>query len=433
MSRRRVAVVGMPGAEPDRLAEALNRHGLDTSASWVRHRDRWSVPTDRACVVVALDVSADAGDEEMRLLHDLAAGDRPVALVATCVDRIPEWPHAVARSREVLDPGKRLALFAVAVDGADQGESGADGGVSDLAEWVRRAEPGTHVPELTALEPPFPGESALGVPGAPTPVVRTPVVSTSPDAVSPRGTSRGNRLSGLRAGLTAARADAVTATREVLQALAVTADRACSEMDPRHAAAYTDWLRRAVGMVGESADRMLAARLEQVRAAAVLGLGTGSARAEHSVPALPAPGAPLPAAPSGRAAGEDAVVLLLGATAGLGAGRMVVAPMAEWAGLGWIGTVLTVFTGVVLAAWIVGVRRAAAARTALKRWTTDTITMSRTGMEHRLAARLGAAEAHVSREIWTRTQQRRAEPSTAERPTVVNATVVHATRGIADG
>ncbi|MGO3326804.1 hypothetical protein [Gordonia sp. (in: high G+C Gram-positive bacteria)] len=361
-------VVGVIGADPEGLAAALGGA---------------AEPAGEGAVVLALDLSCAPGAEERELLCDLADRGVSTALVATRVDRYHDWPGLVARAREALDPDRRLALFAVSVQ--------TGGGLDDLTRWCASVEPGESVPvrPRTAIV-------ALGT-------TRYSARIERPQAVGP---SRADRLAGVRAGVGATRADVLTATRESIQGLAVTADRMCARVRRRDVDAYTRWMSDAVAAVDVAADALLTERLDRVRSVAALGSSDGGgSRAPNSPPSSATTGVLAPP-PERRPGAEDAVMLLFGVTAGFGAGRMLVSPMVQWAGLGWTGTVLTALTGLAAAAWIVGVRRTASTRAALRRWTSDTVALRRTALEHRLATRLSEVETVVGRQAWNRTPAR---------------------------
>ncbi|MCF8605288.1 hypothetical protein L5I01_18210 [Gordonia sp. HY442] len=371
-----VHVVGVVGADPDGLAAALG----GTSSVWDDAGD-WDAAG--RCAVVALDLSGEPGAEERDLLADLADRGMSTALVATRVDRYPDWPDLVARARAILDPDRRLALFAVSVE--------TGGGLDDVRRWCGDVEPG----ESTPVRPPT-EVVTLGTTRCAGGVVRP----------LPGGPSRADRLTGIRAGVSAARTDVVTAARESIQGLAVAADRVCARVRRRDADAYTQWLSDAVAAVDAAADALLAERLDRVRAVAALGASEIGGPSPPSPPVNPPRSGVVAPPPERRPNAEDAVMLLFGVTAGFGAGRVLVSPMVQWAGLGWTGAALTALTGLAVAAWIVGVRRTASTRTALRRWTSDTVTLRRTALEHRLAAQLSDVEAAVGRQAWNRTPAR---------------------------
>ncbi len=362
--------VAVAGIGADRLADLIVARGVDVDT------------TGCHAAILVIDPTSDVGSEEFEALDSSADDAVPTALVICDAERDPDWPAAAARAREALDPDRRLALFAVSVaDGA---------GVDDLVEWCGHPDTG----------PPVRGARSSPTAMRPLPAVAS---SAAPSSAAPRsepGPGRSERLTGLRAGLAAARTEAVTAARESAQALAVSADQACSRVRRRDNDAYCAWVVESLDAVSAVAETTLDERIRHVRRVAAIGLpGMDTA----DVPVGPV-AASIQAPPRRSGGAEDALVLLLGVTAGFGAGRMLVAPIVE----GWfLGGVVTAAVGLLLAAWVVGVRRTAGARTALRRWTVDTVGLSRTALEHRLVARVAAVEAHAGREIWNRTAARR--------------------------
>ncbi|MCF8588782.1 hypothetical protein [Gordonia liuliyuniae] len=360
-------VVGTAGGDPGALAAAI---GGDVDAD----------PACR-CAVVVLDLSCDPGAEERELLAMLADRGTSTALVATRVERYPDWPALAERARDVLDPDRRLAMFAVSV--------ATGGGLNELRQWCSTlgaaAAAGSSVPTRP-----------------PTEVIA--LASAEPRRAPQPAPTRADRLAGVRAGVTAARADVVTSAREAFQGLGVTAERVCGGLRPRDADAYTRWLSSAIAAVDAAAQSLLIDRLDRVHTVAALGLDDATGGPLRQLP--PSTGT-VPSPPERRPSAEDAVVLLFGVTAGFGVGRMLVTPMVQWAGLGWAGAVLTALTGLAVAAWIVGVRRTASVRAALRKWTADTVTLSRTAAEHRLVAQLSAVEVGVGRHTWNRMPVRR--------------------------
>ncbi|MFZ2510671.1 MAG: hypothetical protein WAW85_06230, partial [Gordonia sp. (in: high G+C Gram-positive bacteria)] len=118
-----------------------------------------------------------------------------------------------------------------------------------------------------------------------------------------------------------------------------------------------------------------------------------------------------------RICADELVLLALGASAGLGAGRVTVAPLLEWAGFGGLGTVLTVLIGLAVAAGVVAVRRQGAARAALRREASESIAAMRGTVEHAVAVGLSVTEAQISRDLPVR--PRVVEPNgAAVRPTL---------------
>lgn len=376
------AVVGTVGAEPAELARLLG--DCDPAAG--------SAGSGPAAGVLALDLSTTVGDEERRLLAGLAAGGGPVALAGVGAGLDPGWPGRLAAARAILDPGRRLPVFAVCLEAARAAAPGAgDGGVAALAAWCAD-------PDSAAGAGPEPAATPGRVDG--TGAVRA--AAPAPD--------RAERLAGARAGFAQVRAATAADLRAGAAALTAAADEAAAGLR-RDRPVFAGWLHAALAGYSRHSCARLSAELDLVCGAALLGLPRGDGPASGSLSAGPAAPPPVPLRPAPRrAAAEDALVLVLGASAGLGLGRMLVAPLVAWAGLGAAGTVLTVLAGLAAAAGVVGVRRAAAETAALRRGAAEAVAGTRNALESVAAARIGAAEARLSRELWNRTRPVSVQP-----------------------
>ncbi len=391
-SGRETRVVGTAGAEPDELARLLGAAGVS------------GVALERAELaggagVLALDLSTSVGEEERLLLAGLAGRGGPLALAGVGAGLDPDWPVRLAAARAVLDPHARLPVFAICLEAARAGGTG-DGGVAALAQWC--ADPGT----------PEPGTRPVVVPAGR--AVAAAAASANPPLDPAHG--RAERIAGARAGLAQVRAATAADLRAGAAELARAADEAVVRLGGPGRADFADWLATALTGYVEQAERRLSTGLDRVRGAALLGLppdgadpdgavagpggGSGGAWAEDGVSAEPVPLRPGPRRP----VAEDGVLLALGASAGLGLGRMLVAPLIAWAGLGAAGTVLTVLAGLAVAAGVVAVRRSAAEVAALRRGAAEAVAGTRGVLENAAAARIGAAEARLSRELWNRTR-----------------------------
>ncbi|MGB6246703.1 hypothetical protein, partial [Gordonia sp. (in: high G+C Gram-positive bacteria)] len=370
-----LVVAGTAGAEPAALADALRAGGWSGEIAVVERPAQLAAhpgPIDAA--ILALDSSMPASHEEEALLAELGRRAIPTALTACRVDAFPAWPQAVAVSRTMLDPGRRLPLFAVATVLADV--PGAASGVDDLVDWCR--------------EPP-----KLAVPDTAVPdSADRPAIGT--DARAPRavpGPGRADRVAGLRAGVVATRAELVTAVRTATTDLGVT----IAETEP--AAGFEDWLR---GVLDELDRRVMATavhRLDQVCGVATRG-SAGAAMTVGPVRAPQTGAEPAPAPPPAGRRSEDLMVILVGASLGFGVGRMVIAPALHWAGFGVAGTVLSIAAGLLLACWVVLVRRTGTHRAQLHRWAAATVAARRAGLEYRIGAYAAAVEAQCGRAIW---------------------------------
>ncbi len=363
---RGIAVVGTAGASPAMLTARLNDlAGSAGSGEPVR--------------VLALDLSTAAGTEEADLLARLLAAGGPVALVGVGAGRVIGWPQRLAAVRDRLDPRHRLAVFAVALDAEPE-----SGGLAELARWCA-------APEWVS-RPSAPEDGALPAGSAPPTPPRQP-------ASGDGAMTRADRLTGARAGLTELRVQLSGQIRVGAQELNQHVSTACDRLRRRDVPVFDRWLEAALNRYREVVLASLAAGTEQVRAAALV--GTGGSRV-----ALPAPPVssvvPLTGEVRSRLSADELVLLALGGSAGLGAGRVTAAPLLAWAGLGGLGTALTVLIGLAVAAGVVAVRRQGAARAATRRAASESIAVARGIVEQAVAAGLSAAEAQISRDLPVR-------------------------------
>lgn len=369
-----LVIAGTAGAEPDSLAEALSRNGWSGEivvAGTPEVAASSAPPADLA--ILALDPSMPADDEEVRFLTAFASAATPTALVVCGVESFPSWPRTLAASRARLDRDRRLPVFATAAALLD--EPGCASGIPELAAWC------ADLPDRACV-PRRPSDGA----------------GIASGAASSQAALRADRLAGLRTGVVAARGEAASSTRAALAELSAMVPDVCA------ADGFADWLPGVLDGVEQRSLALFRHRLAQVRAAALCGLDAdGAAPMPDPVVASDRPAAP----PRRRAGPDDVLLLVLGASMGFGVGRMVLAPALSWAGLGTVGTVLSLAAGLLLALWVVSVRRESAERARIERWAVELIAARRSAVEQWIGAHAGAMEAHVTREIWNRTRTAR--------------------------
>ncbi|CAM3332913.1 hypothetical protein [Tsukamurella hominis] len=115
---------------------------------------------------------------------------------------------------------------------------------------------------------------------------------------------------------------------------------------------------------------------------------------EPAVPVLPRPDPP--DAPAYRRRPEDFAVLILGASAGLGIGRAVAAPLEALGALRWLALPISLAVGLAAAVWLLRVRRRSAARADRRNRADAAAARFRQRVEAELAAALVAAEADAA-------------------------------------
>lgn len=115
---------------------------------------------------------------------------------------------------------------------------------------------------------------------------------------------------------------------------------------------------------------------------------------EPAVPVLPRPDPP--EAPAHRRRPEDLAVLILGASAGLGIGRAVAAPLEALGALRWLALPISLAVGLAAAVWLLRVRRRSTVRADRRSWADAAAAGFRQRVEFELAAALVAAEADAA-------------------------------------
>lgn len=346
--------------------------------------------TDAALAVVVIDAGrADAAAMAPVVQRYLADVGR-VALVCNHIDVFWDWPVLLRKCRDEVDPLRLCAVFAVTSAAADEPASG----IAALVDWLHD--------ESTHDEPATIRRAGLTAAAS---ALRT-VVPDAPDVVAlrrrrvvltaDRDRGRADRLAALRAGVADCRAVSASSTHARLRGLSeeavVRADRVATRRDAAHLSA---WVTAQIESCVRSATDHLGAQLDRIAAVALLGIDARpdplgrTAGVAPSARALPGPG---------RVA-DDALVMMFGASTGLGVGRLVASQLAGVGLVGWVSTAATAVVGLAIALWVVRTRRQAALRTAMRSWVGQTCADARGRIDQLTAMALNDAESRVSAAI----------------------------------
>ncbi|WP_238423132.1 hypothetical protein [Gordonia sp. 'Campus'] len=385
-----VLVLGTEGVGVRTLAGACGALApeLDVAA-----RTDPAVPPGVALVVV--DPSSSVGEEERLLVDRARAQVGTVALVCTKIDAFWEWPRIVRGHRKTLDPFATLPMFGVSAAAA-LGGAVDESGVDALVEWVRDA---VRAPVEVRLERArvAAGLGALErLVGAEAPAPERTVddmLAERRALLVARDRGRVDRLAAVRAGLVRARSESSAELHAGVRSLAA----AAVEDGPVTGAEYGARLREGWGGLAATIQRGADERVDEVRATALVGLDA------EATPADPWSEIPLDTGRPGRrprrGGAEDALLVIIGASTGLGVGRLVVAPMASVQTLQWFSMPLTLLLGVAVAGWIIRVRRGALDRAERTTRTTELLADARSALDHQLGLRIAAAETRISGQI----------------------------------
>ncbi|QCQ92612.1 hypothetical protein [Rhodococcus sp. SGAir0479] len=205
-----------------------------------------------------------------------------------------------------------------------------------------------------------------------------------------RDGGRAERLAQLRADVQRARVDLVHDAGNRIRATAVAARSEIDRAGRRDLAAIPARVTALAEQAAADLDEGLARRVAEI-----------AARAGVPGPATPsAAPAPRPDAPDARHRGvEDRLMVLVGASAGVGLGRLAVAPISMLPALDIASIPITLTLGAGAAWWIARARRLVADRAHLRQWASDTAAHLRAQLEQRVLGRILEVEGDVSAQV----------------------------------
>lgn len=214
-----------------------------------------------------------------------------------------------------------------------------------------------------------------------------------------RDGGRAVAVSALRAQLNLARMDLLTQVGHRVRALHAEARTELDKLDRAGRAGFPERLRSAVAALTDTVDRDIAARLTELRArAAVATPATGTPDRAPGYRHDPAPTLGPDPQPRGRGV-EDHLMIVVGASAGVGLGRLLVSPLALVPALDVATIPVALLLGAGAAAWVVRARRQLADRDHLRQWVVDAIANVKAQLEQRAVTALVEAETELSDEM----------------------------------
>ncbi|AZG46363.1 hypothetical protein [Gordonia insulae] len=423
-----VAVFGIGGTGVSSLVEAC--HVVDPAAPVVE--GRWGRRADDATVGIALmvlDPTSSIDDEERRCVDELRSRFGIVALVGSKIDAFWEWPRILRAHRGLLDPREELPVFAVSSIAALSGAAD-ESGVPAVLDWVRehlaapadvRRERARVAAALGALEHTEHGLIRATDPDAGNDLIEQ-LTRRRRTLLETRDRGRADRLAAARAGFARTRGESLAEVAAGMRGIAAAATARSSSVTAGSVEDYARWLTGETVALRGRVDASTDERIEEVRAATLSGIDVAATDTPPPAdPDLVVHGADEAAVdppfgralPARRGGGEDALLVLIGASTGLGIGRLIVAPMASVQTLQWVSMPLTLLLGVVVAALVIRIRRTAALRADLRGWTNDALGETRGRLDHRVGLRIAAAEPHLASQV-NRFYERRARQAAAE-------------------
>lgn len=376
-----VAVAGLPGSGRSTLADRIR-----DLLSGVRVVDG---PDPAAAVTLTVfDAAAPLGREDLALLESVVASGTTVVCVLTRVDLYRNWASVLGRDAALLaeyapevasapfrpvsvTTGRGMTELRAAVDAALA--------AADPARTRRAVLEHTRAVVAEAAAELRRGDDTQGL------------RERRADLIADRDGVRAEAAAALRRLTALARVDLTHQVGDRVRAAATTLR---AELDRGGRTALRDLPQRLRDEVAA-----LTVELDAATTAALTGLGTGVLGVGHRV-AGPNRPPPTVADPQPRHRGvEDRMVIVVGASAGVGLGRLVLSPLTGSAGFDLIAVPLTLLLGGAAAWWLTRMRALASDRAHLRQWITESMAQVRSGLEQRVLTRLVDAEAEIGEAI----------------------------------
>ncbi|MGC4988708.1 hypothetical protein [Nocardia salmonicida] len=216
--------------------------------------------------------------------------------------------------------------------------------------------------------------------------------------VAERDGGRQTGLAAVRSQVQLSRVDLTTELGAMVRALHTRSRAELDRCDRAELRAYPQRLKQAAGELSASVDAVIDERV--IEAARRIGTTAPTTRRRDPAPRVGPD-------PDKRHRGvEDHLMIALGASAGVGLGRLVVAPLSLVPTLDVASVPVTLLLGAGAAAWVVRARGQLAERNHMAQWVSEALVNIKAQLEQRVAAVLVDIEAelaeHVVRESTAR-------------------------------
>lgn len=359
--------------------------------------------------LILLDAGTTVGSDTLRLVHRMRAEGRRILLAMTGIHAYRDWRAVHERDLAILaaDGLADLTILPVSARLAVAARASGDPGLMD------RAGLGTlHAALIAAAAGETSGAARIAA-------VTTQVVDETrrrildqvaalrsgaeltllreerAALVASRDGGRATALSTLRGQLHLARVDLLTEVGSQVRALHTAARGELDRLRPRELAGYPDRLQSAVTELTGRLDTVIDQRIGDL-ISYVAPLGPGEAAPYRRRDPAPRVGPD----PERRHRGvEDHLMIALGASAGLGLGRLLVSPLSLVPALDMASFPVTVLLGAGTAAWVVRARGQLADRNHVRQWVSDALVNVKAQLEQRIATALVETETALSERV----------------------------------
>lgn len=364
----------------------------------------WSESGRRAAVaLLILDPSSGVSDTEVEVVRRLCEFAPLVAVVCNKIDAHWDWPTLLKVNRGIVDPDGRMPIFAVSAAAALAGYQ-AESGFDELVEWLHDQVHGPARPErLESLEAERHLDDLIselaterGDPAADLLVQRASLIAS-------RDRGRSDRLAAIRGGANQLRAAALTELDGAARDLSSDATARAAALGRSGTEGFQQWLSGRLTALRDRAQQRFDEDRSALEQRALLGL-----EEVGPPPDRPALSLQLPPVPPKRRGVEEALLVVFGASAGLGLGRLLVMPLSAVHTLQWIAMPLTLLLGAAIAVGLVRLRRLSALRTSMAAWAGEAIATTRGRIEQDVSRQVQAAESVIGGRL-ARFYERRAQ------------------------
>ncbi|WP_280274121.1 hypothetical protein [Nocardia wallacei] len=382
------------------------------------HIDLSEPQTDPAVLVapppvalVLIDAGTTLGAALLDLVGRLRTGGTRIVFAMNGIHAHPDWRTDFERNRALLVPvlGADPDLVAVSARLAVAARGSGDAALLDrsglgaLHAYLTRAVGAGGEGRAAAIIAQVLGETRRRI-RAQAETLRSGASVTQlreerATLLAARDGGRAQAMAALRNRLHLARVDLLHDVGARIRALNAAARTDVERLARRSARAYPDDLQQSVNQLTVELDAVVEQRLaELTRQLESGGPAAESAREPVRSRSDPPPRLGPDLEPRHRGL-EDTLMIALGASAGFGLGRLVVAPLALVPELDYATVPVTLALGGGVAYWVVRARGHLADRAHLRQWVSDALVNVKAQLEQRVATALVEAESRLTDQV----------------------------------
>ncbi|MGY4098310.1 hypothetical protein ACW2Q0_01905 [Nocardia sp. R16R-3T] len=393
---------------------ALSDPAPDASAAVETTSPSGNAPS--AVALMLLDAGSVVGADTLRVVQRLRADGTRILLAMNGIHAYQDWRAVQAHNLELLAAqgiddleivpvSARLAVAGRAADNAGLIDRSGLGALhAELAAATAAASSDDRVTAVTAR---VLTDTRRRV-GEQVTVLRSgaePIQWREERAVllAGRDGGRATAMSTLRSQLHLARVDLMTDVGARVRALHAAARGELDRLRRSEFGGYPERLQQAVheltGLVDGTTDQRLLELADRLGAVPENNCGIPPRRRD------PAPRVGPDPEPRHRGV-EDHLMIALGASAGVGIGRLLVAPLSLVPTLDFATVPVTLLLGAGAAAWVVRARGQVADRAHLRQWVSDALVNVKAQLEQRVATALVESETALSERVMRASTER---------------------------